>query len=152
MKIRSFFLFFWVIFALLDPDPDPHKNCGSGSNSSNECGSMRIRIRIRIRNPGYKRPGAFVSMSWLLNLITGWTKVFKFWKIKLLKEICLRGFGSKFVREKNPGIRYNFFFGGGVIVCCRPFCCFERYLDANPESCRSKQACFQLSHPSPDIN
>jgi hypothetical protein len=23
MKILSFFLFFWVIFALLDPDPDP---------------------------------------------------------------------------------------------------------------------------------
>ncbi len=35
----DFFLFLWVIFALLDPDPDPQF----------ECGSMRIRIRIRIR-------------------------------------------------------------------------------------------------------
>jgi hypothetical protein len=39
MKILTFFLFFGVIFALLDP----HTNCGSGS----------MRIRIRIRNPGY---------------------------------------------------------------------------------------------------
>jgi hypothetical protein len=36
MKILSFFLFFWVIFSLLDPDPDPTAQinadpCGSGS-------------------------------------------------------------------------------------------------------------------------
>ncbi len=35
MKIQYFFLFFWVIFALLDPDPDPATQinadpCGSG--------------------------------------------------------------------------------------------------------------------------
>jgi hypothetical protein len=35
MKILSFFQFFGVIFALLDPDPDPQFVCGSGSNSSN---------------------------------------------------------------------------------------------------------------------
>jgi hypothetical protein len=35
MKILSFFLFFGVIFALLDPDPDPQFVCGSGSSSSN---------------------------------------------------------------------------------------------------------------------
>ncbi len=53
MKILSFFLFFWDIFALLDPDPDPQFVCGSGSgsSSSNQCGSMRIRIRIR--NPEF---------------------------------------------------------------------------------------------------
>jgi hypothetical protein len=39
MKILDFFLFLWVIFALLDPDPDPQFECGS------------MRIRIRIRNP-----------------------------------------------------------------------------------------------------
>ncbi len=38
MKILDFFLFLWVIFALLDPDPDPatHINadpCGSGSET-----------------------------------------------------------------------------------------------------------------------
>jgi hypothetical protein len=29
------------------------------------------------------------------------------------------------------------------------FCIFERCLDSNPESCRSKQVRYQLSHPSP---
>jgi hypothetical protein len=38
MKILSFFQFFWVIFALLDPDPDPAAQinadpCGSGSET-----------------------------------------------------------------------------------------------------------------------
>jgi hypothetical protein len=35
MKILDFFLFLWVIFALLDPDPDSQFECGSGSGSSN---------------------------------------------------------------------------------------------------------------------
>ncbi len=35
MKILDFFLFLWVIFALLDPDPDPQFECWSGSGSSN---------------------------------------------------------------------------------------------------------------------
>ncbi len=39
LKILSFFLFFGVIFALLDPDPDPQYVSGSGSSSSNSCGS-----------------------------------------------------------------------------------------------------------------
>ncbi len=30
-----------------------------------------------------------------------------------------------------------------------PFGVFERYLDSTPENCRSKQAHYQLSHPSP---
>jgi hypothetical protein len=34
---------------------------------------------------------------------------------------------------------------------CRPICIFESCLDSNPESCRSKQASYQLSHPSPFI-
>ncbi len=29
------------------------------------------------------------------------------------------------------------------------FCIFEKCLDSNQESCRSKQARYQLSHPSP---
>jgi hypothetical protein len=38
MKILDFFLFLWVIFALLDPDPDPATQintdpCGYGSGS-----------------------------------------------------------------------------------------------------------------------
>jgi hypothetical protein len=33
MKILDFFLFLWVIFALLDPDPQ--FECGSGSSNSN---------------------------------------------------------------------------------------------------------------------
>jgi hypothetical protein len=35
MKILDFFLFLWVIFALLYPDPDPQLECGSGSGFSN---------------------------------------------------------------------------------------------------------------------
>jgi hypothetical protein len=39
MKILDFFLFFWVIFALLDPDPATQINadpCGSGYGSGSE--------------------------------------------------------------------------------------------------------------------
>jgi hypothetical protein len=32
MKILSFFLFFWVIFALLDPDPDPAAQINADPN------------------------------------------------------------------------------------------------------------------------
>jgi hypothetical protein len=35
MKILYFFLFLWVIFALLDPDPDQQLKCGFGSSNSN---------------------------------------------------------------------------------------------------------------------
>ncbi len=35
---------------------------------------------------------------------------------------------------------------------CRPLCIIERCLDTNPESCRSKQARYQLSHPSPSLS
>ncbi len=37
-----------------------------------------------------------------------------------------------------------------LLLCLsRPFCIFERCLDSNPESCRSKQARYQLTPPSP---
>jgi hypothetical protein len=38
MKILYFFLYLWVIFALLDPDPDPHNPVQN-----------RVKV-IRIRN------------------------------------------------------------------------------------------------------
>jgi hypothetical protein len=44
------------------------------------------------------------------------------------------------------------FFGGlcwPLLCLCRPFCICERCLHSNPESCRSKQARYQLSLPSP---
>ncbi len=34
-----------------------------------------------------------------------------------------------------------------LLCLCHSFSIFERCLDANPESCRSKQARYQLSHP-----
>ncbi len=46
-------------------------------------------------------------------------------------------------------------YSGRARVCwplrclCRPFCIFERCLDSNAERCRSRQARYQLSHPSP---
>ncbi len=43
----------------------------------------------------------------------------------------------------------NFYFFIFCIFLCRSFSIFERCLDSNPESCRSKQARYQLSHPSP---
>ncbi len=33
MKILYFFLYLWVIYALLDPDPATHNECGSGSTT-----------------------------------------------------------------------------------------------------------------------
>ncbi len=48
----------------------------------------------------------------------------------------------------------NLYFFGGLecvglsFAYVAHFCIFERCLDSNPESCRSKQARYQLSHPS----
>jgi hypothetical protein len=39
-----------------------------------------------------------------------------------------------------------------LLCLCRPFCIYERWLDPNPESFRSKQARYQLSHPSPSTS
>jgi hypothetical protein len=39
-----------------------------------------------------------------------------------------------------------------ILCLCRTFCIFERCLDSNPESCRSKQVRYQLSHPSPSLH
>jgi hypothetical protein len=52
---------------------------------------------------------------------------------------------------------FKIFFGGQECVghsfaLCRPFCVFERRLVSNPEGYRSKQARYQLSHPSPSLS
>jgi hypothetical protein len=49
MKILDFFLFLWVIFALLDPDPDPATQingdpCGSGSGYGSETLCLTIYV------------------------------------------------------------------------------------------------------------
>ncbi len=45
---------------------------------------------------------------------------------------------------------YTYFWRAkSLLAICRPFCVYGRCLDLNPESCSSKQACYQLSHPSP---
>jgi hypothetical protein len=44
---------------------------------------------------------------------------------------------------------FKYFFWRARVCFCRPFCIFERCLDSNPDSCRSKQVCYQLIHPSP---
>ncbi len=78
----------------------------------------------------------------------------------LIRLIIFRGriFTSAMLQ---PPVYWRFFvctgiFSGRARVCwplvclCRPFCIFERCLgSSNPESCRSKQARYQLSHPSP---
>ena len=53
MKILDFFLFFWVIFALLDPDPATQINadpCGSGYGSGSETLLFRITTLQRDEN------------------------------------------------------------------------------------------------------
>jgi hypothetical protein len=54
MKILYLFLYFWVIFALLDPDPATHINtdpCGSGS----VCGwGIQIQIQEGLKCPPKK--------------------------------------------------------------------------------------------------
>ncbi len=35
-----------------------------------------------------------------------------------------------------------------LLCLCRPFCIFERYLDSNPESCRSEQARYATNLPT----
>ncbi len=39
-----------------------------------------------------------------------------------------------------------------LLCLCRAFCIFERCLDSNPETCRSKQRRYQLRHPSFTLN
>jgi hypothetical protein len=48
MKLLDFFLFLWVIFALLDPDPDPATQinadpCGSGSGYGSGSETLDLR-------------------------------------------------------------------------------------------------------------
>jgi hypothetical protein len=99
MKILSFFLFFWVIFPLLDPDPDPTAQiiadpCGSGSetlhigNSDQDFG-------------GQKRPQ---------NKRTKVKKVYfcKCWNgCSLLRAGGVSCFPSSRPRNNNMGIFYN---------------------------------------------
>jgi hypothetical protein len=59
MKILDFFLFLWVIFALLDPDPDPaiqinEDPCGSGYGSVYPGKWNEQRQRIA-RSTGYEK-------------------------------------------------------------------------------------------------
>ncbi len=69
---------------------------------------------------------------------------------------CSRS-SSLFFRTECPENSFFFLYLFGGLECrpllclCRPFCIFERYLDSNPERCRSNQARYQLSHPSPYI-
>jgi hypothetical protein len=51
MKLSSFFLYLWVIFALLDPDPDPDYESGSRYGSMGPLNPDPIRIRIH--NTGF---------------------------------------------------------------------------------------------------
>jgi hypothetical protein len=37
MKFYNFFIFLWVIFALLDPDPADQNQCGSGTLTNIRC-------------------------------------------------------------------------------------------------------------------
>ncbi len=51
MIILDFFLFLWVIFALLDPDPDPETQinadpCGSGSGYGSGSGFESLIISL----------------------------------------------------------------------------------------------------------
>jgi hypothetical protein len=45
MKILDFFLFLWVIFALLDPDPDP-----GTQNNADPCGFAYWKLFSNVGN------------------------------------------------------------------------------------------------------
>jgi hypothetical protein len=55
MKILDFFLFLWVIFALLDPDPDPEPQinadpCGSGSGYGSGSETLDRNVKMLNKN------------------------------------------------------------------------------------------------------
>jgi hypothetical protein len=56
MEFFPFFLFFYVILALLDPDPDSQSGCPKDRNTKKQSTQLRPVLRIRIRDPGL---GAF---------------------------------------------------------------------------------------------
>ncbi len=62
----------------------------------------------------------------------------------------LRGPGFSVMLYFSMVYIYFLYFFGGLQCVCHSFClCFERCINSNPESCRSKQACYQLNHSSP---
>jgi hypothetical protein len=64
MKILSFFQFFWVIFALLDPDPDPAAQINaapSGSGSGTETLILRPSKNYSSRDTVPLNDSAFPS-------------------------------------------------------------------------------------------
>ncbi len=60
------------------------------------------------------------------------------WREKILFKIFLWNFGR--ARVCWP-----------LLCLCRPFCICERCLDSNPESCRRKQARYQLATYLPNL-
>ena len=71
MKILSFFLFFWVIFALLDPDPDPAAQinadpCGSGSGS----GFETLKVGYNVEYTQLRAPAPLVATDSSFHLLT----------------------------------------------------------------------------------
>ncbi len=93
---------------------------------------------------GYKRRENFRAGSFLVMLVMG--MLFYFWNGMLCGQMFCLKISNYFdlIKAKN---------GSRMDPCCslwrRKFCTFERCLDSNPECCRSKQARYQLSHPSP---
>jgi hypothetical protein len=74
MKILSFLLFFWVIFALLDPDPDPAAQinadpCGSGYGSGSETLILDVSQRLFFILLSMKQCPIFVSKQFHISLL-----------------------------------------------------------------------------------
>jgi hypothetical protein len=68
MKFLNFFLFLWVIFALLDPDPDSES--GSGSKSISQFSST-VEVKDQSRKKNIHLAEIFrVSDSWLCSFLT----------------------------------------------------------------------------------
>jgi hypothetical protein len=77
---------------------------------------------------------------------------------KKILDIIFFGGDNNFLSQKKNYVPHflkqrdiNSYFAGlvGHSFAMSPFYIFERCLDSNPESCHSKQARYQLSHPSP---
>jgi hypothetical protein len=95
-------------------------------------GSLRSRLRVIMR--GARR--------------SGWTPC-----LQPLDKVIFKNF----LKAVNFFCIFFSFFGGLECVghsfaYVAHFVFFEICLDSNPESCHSKQARYQLSHPSPSVN
>jgi hypothetical protein len=83
MKFSDCFLFFWAIFALLNPDPD----CKSGSRdpivSGSKFWSVSTTLRIIVKNLIRIRINVKIQKLQRLKTEPSWTLTMEAWRLKM---------------------------------------------------------------------